>query len=233
VAPMRANASIRNCNWCTSTMPGTRSIRAVCRSTRCFNRAQLMPVDIVPLHKLPECIQKSLTSAPDEKASIFRIYDVMGASATAPQRCQLSKSPGPVNNNQLVDKSPWWSRLFPPKESHRRQIVQKLIDDVDRRNPTHPASFDETSTPASDLDSDFSFVCSVCESSFLSHRLLQRHRERANHFGCSVCTQRFTNSVSLHDHCELLSHWSEDEDDVDSDEFFFSEASDDAFHDDD
>lgn len=52
-------------------------------------------------------------------------------------------------------------------------------------------------------------------------------------YRCSVCTQRFTNSVSLHDHCELLSHWSEDEDDVDSDEFFFSEASDDAFHDDD
>merc|ERR1712071_351726 len=128
-----------------------------------------MPVDIVPLHKLPECIQKSLTSAPDEKANIFRIYDVMSASATVPQRCQLSKSPGPVNNNQLVDKSPWWSRLFPPKESHRRQIVQKLIDDVDQRNPAHPASFNEASTPVSDLDSDFSFVCSVCESSFLSH----------------------------------------------------------------
>ena len=50
---------------------------------------------------------------------------------------------------------------------------------------------------------------------------------------CSICSQRFSNSTALHDHCELLSHWSEDEDDVDSDEFFFSEASDDAFHDDD
>jgi len=212
-------------------------------------RAQLMPVDIVPLHKLPECIQKSLTSAPDEKANIFRIYDVMSASDSATQRCQLSKSGGSSSGNgnsssRLVnDKSgPWWSRLFPPKVSHRRQIVQKLIDDVGQRNPRNPSassahpvrSFDHSSTPSSsELDSDFSFVCSVCESSFLSHRLLQRHRERANHFGCSICSQRFSNSTALHDHCELLSHWSEDEDDVDSDEFFFSEASDDAFHDDD
>ena len=65
--------------------------------------------------QLPECIQKSLTSAPDEKAKIFRIYDVMGASATAPQRCQLSKSNSHTNYS-CFSTQVFYLQTFPNKQ---------------------------------------------------------------------------------------------------------------------
>ena len=79
-----------------------------------------------------------------------------------------SSGNGNSSSRLVNDKSgPWWSRLFPPKVSHRRQIVQKLIDDVGQRNPRNPSassahpvrSFDHSSTPSSsELDSGHSFI---------------------------------------------------------------------------
>ena len=41
------------------------------------------------------------------------------------------------------------------------------------------------------------FTCVVCQSVFLTHRLLQRHRERANHFGYNTLIIGFLGSFFL------------------------------------
>ncbi|KAI9556918.1 hypothetical protein GHT06_016712 [Daphnia sinensis] len=310
--------------------------------------AQLMPVDVVPLHKLPECVRKSLSpSEPDEAAnrsnsrrrnnrttsgeahhgrvgshdndddaliaahadatdttaghvqmgSTFRVYDIMSDAASSMAASSASTASSPLfrrptdataNGSHAAagDKS-WWSRFFQGNNSasnvtpatggnatwmascrrrtqspaiqhpfgrRHRQIVQKLVEETrlaeeDNRRQRETLAVNgcgAAPSPAPDVDgrepvdvrrehepgADGQFTCVVCQAVFSTHRLLQRHRERAHHFGCTVCCKSFKNWSSLQDHCELLSHWSEEDsdedsgDDFDSDEYLFSSSDD-------
>ena len=62
---------------------------------------------------------------------------------------------------------------------------------------------------------------------FLSFGLFFSSSDAVGRRRCSICNKEFTNTNSLQDHWELLSHWSEDEEDYDDEfsdleEYFYS-----------
>jgi len=124
------------------------------------------------------------------------------------------------NNNQS-------NKIAASSRDNSKTNIKKSCSQYSQQSIDDPHSInDSVESDSDDDDADDRLTCWVCERSFGSIRILQRHKIHERHFGCGTCEAIFPNEMALESHQEATDHWS-DADDDDDDESI-EELSDDS-----
>eukprot|EP00094_Tigriopus_californicus_P010088 TCALIF_09728-PA protein Name:"Protein of unknown function" AED:0.00 eAED:0.00 QI:234/1/0.8/1/0.25/0.2/5/0/356 len=116
-----------------------------------------------------------------------------------------------TSNRKFYDKLPTSEDVAQsPSRDEASAIVSPMSIDT--------STIASTSTPASEyLDNHFlehwdeeELTCQVCDRSFTTPNLLERHQQKRRHWGCSICECLFDSLMLLEHHKEESEHWSDE-----------------------
>jgi len=162
------------------------------------------------------------------KSSLFNTSRLF-ASFNQPHYSVSSKKQSRVDYQRLSsdeDNNNQSNKIASSSRDNSKTSINKSCSQYSQQSIEDPHSIIDSESDSDDDDDD-RLTCWVCERSFSSIRILQRHKIHERHFGCGTCEAIFPNQMALESHQEATDHWSDADDDDDEDESI-EELSDDS-----
>ncbi|XP_054160802.1 uncharacterized protein LOC128958870 [Oppia nitens] len=186
----------------------------------------LIPVEVVPLSKVPVNIQMAMIGTSDEhhidhhSDGVHHETNVdTGANCgncskysddyhnITNQTKRLIKLTKPLKANQLVNQ------LNSDKLVVDGSVAQDVsdVDNSGSESSDDEEDDDELSDWSSQSSTDETLQCNVCDHTYATSRQLARHQMHRKHFGCSLCDTLFPSIAALQQHKQSLEHWSDND----------------------